>query len=61
MQLKRNTLSENIRAQSVELLTKRPVAAIDLHGQVKRAHWNASHIVSKNELVSVSEPAQIRV
>ena len=36
----RNTLSENIRAQSVELLNKHLAAAIDLHAQVKQAHWN---------------------
>jgi starvation-inducible DNA-binding protein len=36
----RNTLSENIRAQSVELLNRHLAAAIDLHGQVKQAHWN---------------------
>jgi starvation-inducible DNA-binding protein len=35
-----NTLSENIRAKSVELLNKHLAAAIDLHGQVKQAHWN---------------------
>lgn len=35
-----NTLSENIRAQSVELLNKHLSAAIDLHAQVKQAHWN---------------------
>jgi starvation-inducible DNA-binding protein len=35
-----NTLSENVRAQSVELLNKHLAAAIDLHGQVKQAHWN---------------------
>jgi starvation-inducible DNA-binding protein len=35
-----NTLSENIRAQSVELLNKHRAAAIDLHAQVKQAHWN---------------------
>ncbi len=35
-----NTLSENIRARSVELLNKHLAAAIDLHGQVKQAHWN---------------------
>jgi hypothetical protein len=28
-----NTLSENIRGQSVELLNKHPAAAVDLHGQ----------------------------
>jgi len=36
----RNTLSENIRAQSVELLNKHLAAAIDLRAQVKQAHWN---------------------
>lgn len=40
MQPTRNTLSENIRAQSVELLNKHLAAAIDLHSQVKQAHWN---------------------
>ena len=35
-----NTLSEIIREQSVELLNKHLAAAIDLHGQVKQAHWN---------------------
>jgi starvation-inducible DNA-binding protein len=36
----RNTLSEQIRAQSIELLNKHLAAAIDLHAQVKQAHWN---------------------
>jgi len=36
----RNTLSENVRAQSVELLNKHLAAAIDLHAQLKQAHWN---------------------
>jgi starvation-inducible DNA-binding protein len=40
MQPTHNTLSENIRCQSVELLNKHLAAAIDLHGQVKQAHWN---------------------
>jgi starvation-inducible DNA-binding protein len=40
MQPTRNTLSESIRAQSVELLNKHLAAAIDLHAQVKQAHWN---------------------
>jgi starvation-inducible DNA-binding protein len=40
MQPTRNTLSENIRAQSVELLNKHLAAAIDLHAQMKQAHWN---------------------
>jgi starvation-inducible DNA-binding protein len=36
----RNTLPETIRAQSVEALNIHLAAAIDLHGQVKQAHWN---------------------
>jgi starvation-inducible DNA-binding protein len=40
MQTTHNTLSENIRAQSVELLNRHLAAAIDLHAQVKQAHWN---------------------
>jgi starvation-inducible DNA-binding protein len=35
-----NTLSENIRAQAAELLNRHLAAAIDLHGQIKQAHWN---------------------
>jgi starvation-inducible DNA-binding protein len=35
-----NSLSENVRAKSIELLNKHLAAAIDLHGQVKQAHWN---------------------
>ncbi len=35
-----NTLSENIRTQSVAQLNKHLAAAIDLHGQIKQAHWN---------------------
>ena len=40
MQPTHNTLSENIRARSVELLNKHLAATIDLHAQVKHAHWN---------------------
>jgi starvation-inducible DNA-binding protein len=36
----RNTLSANVRAESVELLNKTLASAIDLHGQIKQAHWN---------------------
>jgi starvation-inducible DNA-binding protein len=35
-----NTLPEAIRSQSIELLNKHLAAAIDLHAQVKQAHWN---------------------
>jgi starvation-inducible DNA-binding protein len=35
-----NTLPETIRSQSVEVLNLHLAAAIDLHGQVKQAHWN---------------------
>lgn len=40
MQHTRNTLPETIRTQSVELLNKHLAAAIDLHAQLKQAHWN---------------------
>jgi starvation-inducible DNA-binding protein len=36
----RNTLSANIRTQSAEALNRHLAAAIDLHAQVKQAHWN---------------------
>ena len=35
-----NTLPEAVRSQSVEVLNLHLAAAIDLHGQVKQAHWN---------------------
>jgi starvation-inducible DNA-binding protein len=35
-----NTLSENIRCKSAEVLNRHLAAAIDLHAQVKQAHWN---------------------
>ncbi len=35
-----NTLSQVIRTQSVALLNKHLAASVDLHGQVKQAHWN---------------------
>ena len=40
MQPTHNTLQENIRGQSVELLNKHLAAAIGLHAQVKEPHWN---------------------
>lgn len=40
MQQTHNTLSENIRAKSIELLNKHLAATIDLRGQVEQAHWN---------------------
>jgi starvation-inducible DNA-binding protein len=40
MQSTHNTLAESIRAQSVEVLNKHLAAAVDLHAQVKQAHWN---------------------
>ncbi len=40
MQPTHNTLSQNIRMQSVERLNKHLAAAIDLNAQVKQAHWN---------------------
>ena len=35
-----DTLSENVRTQTAEMLNRRLAAAIDLHGQLKQAHWN---------------------
>jgi starvation-inducible DNA-binding protein len=35
----RNTLSHKIREQSAALLNRHLAAAIDLHAQVKQAHW----------------------
>ena len=35
-----NTLPEEIRVQSVELLNLQLAAAIDPHAQMKQAHWN---------------------
>jgi starvation-inducible DNA-binding protein len=35
-----NTLPQETRTQAVELLNKHLAAAIDLHGQLKQAHWN---------------------
>jgi starvation-inducible DNA-binding protein len=35
-----NTLSENIRSKAAALLNRHLAAAIDLHAQVKQAHWN---------------------
>ncbi len=40
MQTTHNTLSEAVRVQSIDLLNKHLAAAIDLHAQVKQAHWN---------------------
>src|ERR1700731_444993 len=40
MQTTANTLSKNIRAKSVAVLNRHLAAAVDLHAQVKQAHWN---------------------
>ena len=40
MHFTHNTLPANISGQSIELLNKHLAAAIDLHGQLKQAHWN---------------------
>ncbi len=40
MQTTHNTLSEAVRQKSIEILNKHLAAAVDLHGQVKQAHWN---------------------
>ena len=52
MQPTHNTLAESIRAQSVEILNTHLAAAIDLHAQVKQAHWNVRgpNFISLHEL-----------
>ena len=40
MQPTHNTLSEKIRIRSIDVLNSHLAAAIDLHAQVKQAHWN---------------------
>jgi starvation-inducible DNA-binding protein len=40
MHFTHNTLALLIRTQAVELLNRHLAAAIDLHAQVKQAHWN---------------------
>ena len=40
VQATHNTLSENVRIETSELLNRQLAAAIGLHGQVKQAHWN---------------------
>jgi starvation-inducible DNA-binding protein len=52
MRLTHNTLSKPIRAQSIELLNRHLAAAIDLHAQVKLAHWNVRgpNFISIHEL-----------
>jgi starvation-inducible DNA-binding protein len=48
----RNTLPEGVRAQSVEHLNRFLAAAIDLHAQLKQAHWNVRgpNFISVHEL-----------
>lgn len=61
-----NALSEIIRGQSVELLNRHLAAAIDLHAQVKQAHWNvrgssfgAVHELFDNTAVEVETYADL--
>jgi starvation-inducible DNA-binding protein len=58
----RNTLDEKIRMQSVVLLNKHLAAAIDLHAQMKQAHWNVRGpaFISVHKLFdTVSEEVEI--
>ena len=52
MQKTHNTLPEEIRIQSVELLNLHLAAAIDLHAQMKQAHWNVKgpYFIALHEL-----------
>ncbi len=45
-------MSESIRTQSVASLNRELAAAIDLHGQMKQAHWNVRgpHFIAIHEL-----------
>jgi starvation-inducible DNA-binding protein len=52
MQSTLNTLSENVRSRSAELLNRHLAAAIDLHAQVKQAHWN----VRGPAFIAIHEP-----
>ena len=36
----RNTLPEAVRLKTIDVLGKHLAAAIDLHAQMKQAHWN---------------------
>lgn len=38
----RNTLPLAIREESITILTRHLAAAIDLHAQIKQAHWNVA-------------------
>jgi starvation-inducible DNA-binding protein len=62
MQFTHNTLSETIRGQSIELLNKHLAASIDLHAQVKQAHWNVRgpSFIAVHELFDkVSEQVEV--
>jgi len=52
MHFTRNTLSNNIRSSSIELLDKHLSASIDLEAQVKQAHWNVrgANFIALHEL-----------
>lgn len=52
MHATRNTLSENVRTLSVELLNRHLSASIDLAAQVKQAHWNVrgANFIALHEL-----------
>lgn len=52
MEHTRNSLSENVRAQSARLLNRHLAAAIDLQAQLKQAHWNVrgDHFIGLHEL-----------
>ena len=52
-----NTLPEQIRSRSVALLNRHLAAAIDLHAQVKQAHWN----VRGSTFIAIHEVGRISV
>ena len=61
MQQTANTLSKDIRGKSVAVLNRHLAAAIDLHAQVKQAHWNvrgATFIAIHELLDKVADAAE---
>jgi starvation-inducible DNA-binding protein len=57
----KNTLSENVRIRAIALLNKQLAAAIDLHAQIKQAHWNVRghNFIALHELFDdISEEAE---
>lgn len=52
MKTTKNKLPSGVRAKSVDILQKRLAEAIDLHSQLKQAHWNVKgkHFLSLHKI-----------